>query len=160
MQRAVGLGVGIGLLLGLTACAAMFNPAIQDVHVTSNRATAQVWVDGASRGTAPTILHLSTNERHEIVVKAQGKSMKWFLEPTMSREGAGGLVGDALVLVPTGTFAYFNFVAAQIPGNPLSTQNSLLAAGIVAVGLAPLVIDLATNDLYELKPATVRAQFE
>lgn len=144
----------------LSGCAALFNPRGQDVRVTADAEDAAVWVDGERQGTAPTVVHLTTNERHEIVVRTAGQSKLWVLDPSVSPTGAGGLAGDVLILIPAGYVSLVGFGASTIPGNPVWGGTLALGIGGAAVGLAPIVIDLATNNLYELQPASIHAAFD
>lgn len=160
LRLAVGLAAYVLLALCLTACAAIFNPRGQDVQVTADAPEAAVWVDGERQGTAPTVVHLTTNQRHEIVVRTDTQSRMWVLEPTVSATGGAGLAGDVLILIPAGYVSLVGFGATTIPGNPVWGGTLALGIGGAAVALAPIVIDLSTNNLYELVPGTLHATFD
>lgn len=150
----------------LTSCATIFNPLMQDVDVTSSVPEASVWIDGELEGTAPIVLHISTNQRHEVIVRTENQSKVWVLEPTTSGTGVGGLIGDGLILVGAGVGATNLLVVAAVGGAlsggadmGQSTTVAALGIAVGVAGLAPLVVDLATNNLYELQPSKLDAVF-
>ncbi len=137
----------------------MFNASTQEVHVTSRPLAASVSADGEYVGNAPLTLRVSTNERHEISVSHGIQSKVYWLDPTLSPAGAAGMVGDVLILVPMSVFAGISFGASQIPGlEPIPLL--VVAVGSATIGLAPLVIDGAIDNVYELRPGQLDAAFE
>lgn len=145
------------LTIVLAGCAALFNPRTQEVEIGAELPSADVIVDGELRGTAPLILSLNTGERHEIVVRSETTSKIYVMEPTLSATAGAGLLVDALVIIPAGYVSLVTYGTSQIPGNPLQGQLVALSIGVAAVGVAPLVVDLVTDNLYELKPAPLTA---
>lgn len=154
------------LLLALaTGCATLFTPVHQNVPVTTRPAGAEVWVDGKLVGTAPITLKLDTRARHDITVRRGNDIRTWALEQQLSSGGGLALTIDAAVLASGGYCAVAAFQGAAYYASTydmwdLGSWDIALGIGCIAVGLAPLAIDVATNHLNELQPREIAVDFE
>lgn len=179
LRVALTISLTLLLLFG-TSCATLFNPAIQNIPVATHPEGCEVWVDGELVGEAPLTLELDTRKNHDITVRRGDNIRTWTLQHRISSNGGLALAGDVVVLVPAVVFAVMAFQAAAGPTptspysyglyNDISWPGRLnldfsgvyggIAVGCLVVGLAPLVVDAATNQFYELEPGEITADFE
>ncbi len=64
--------VAILPLLLTTGCATLFNEGTKSVAMSSNPTGAEVWIDGARRGTTPISLDLNNHTSHTVVFRQEG----------------------------------------------------------------------------------------
>ena len=156
-----------------TSCATLFKSdrVTQDVRVTTRPNGGEVWVDGERVGTAPIWLTLDTRQGHEVTVR-RGKDIRtWQIKPHLSTAGASYLGADALVLVPATWCVVkmiegYQFYSSRQPTKgffsdfDLSGADLAIGAGCLIVGVTPLVVDVATKHLYELRPSEITVEFQ
>ena len=109
----------VAALIFTSACGALFNSGPARVAFNSNPAGAEVWIDGAMRGTTPFNLDLAKNRSYSVVMKKPG-----FNDATFNLErkvGTTWVILDVLggvlpVVVDAATGSWYT----------LSTDNVLL----------------------------------
>lgn len=151
------LVVGLFALLLLGGCAALVNPATRNLPVKSHPAGAEVRVDGKFVGFTPVVVRLPANHTHEIVVSLRGRSKAWMLHPHWTSGSTVGVVGDLLVLVPTGTLGLTTVALGSADfGGPSVTA---LGVAMIGVAITPLVVDTASGRFVTIDDKPLVAEF-
>lgn len=157
-KRTLAGALAASLLLVVSGCATMFTPGIQAVPISSVPEGAEVFIDGEFAGTTPITIELSTNADHEVMIRFGSEVRTWTLARQVGAAGTAGFIGDGVLLLGgLGTAAFVGFLAA-VGGEQGQPEIALLVIGTASV--APLVIDLAVNQYYELVPREIEAGFE
>lgn len=149
LRGAATMGLVVaGLVLG--GCALLLNPSSVAVPVSSTPAGAEVWVDGQLLGPAPLTVELDGRRSHEVEVRLGGRSQAWFLEPRWTGGSTADAAGDIVALVCLATGGGF---VARMGGHFLGSSTPelpIIGAGLMALGVAPLIVDGATGSFYVL----------
>ena len=66
-------------------CATLFNDGTKTVAMSSNPSGAEVWIDGARRGTTPVSLDLNNHKSHTVVFRREGHQMSFLPEQDGAR---------------------------------------------------------------------------
>lgn len=123
------LVLGVALTVLTSGCAALINPGVRTLPVQSHPAGAEVRVDGTFMGFTPLTVRLQANAQHLIEVSLRGRSRTWTLEPHWTSGSTVGVVGDLLILVPTGALGLTTVALGSADfGGP-----SVTALGVAAV---------------------------
>lgn len=71
MKKLLLMALGL-MALGSTGCATLFSQKVQTVSVQSSPSDAEVFIDGAPRGSTPLMLELKPNKSYTVVIKKPG----------------------------------------------------------------------------------------
>lgn len=156
------------VMLTSGGCAAFFTPEMQAIPTTSMPEGAEVWLDGEWVGITPVIVEVGVFEDHELIVRLGERESVWELRRTVSDVAAAGISLDLIGGLPV---VLLGSALAIEGGRPCGPQDGWfrfcgnpdmigLGIAIAAVGLTPIVIDAATNDLYELVPREIVVEFD
>jgi hypothetical protein len=137
------------------SCAALISGTTQTVPITSQPPHAEVFVDGVSVGFTPVELELERGREHTVVVRLAGR------ERTVVLRSGTQTVPVVLDLVPV---VLSGGVLATLYGTGLIDQApaefATAAWGLVAVSFTPLLVDVGTGALNELKPGEIIVAFD
>jgi hypothetical protein len=150
------MAVALAALVVLsTSCAVLYSGKTQTVPITSQPPHAEVFVDGVSVGFTPVELELERGREHTVVVRLAGR------EQTVVLRCGTQTVPVVLDLVPV---VLSGGVLATLYGTGLihqaPTEFATAAWGLVAVSFTPLLVDVGTGALNELKPGEVIVAFD
>jgi hypothetical protein len=125
------------VLVVVAGCGVLFNSGPATVMLTSNPNEAEVWIDGARRGTTPLSVSLPKNYNYQVVFRKAGHDEVTL--PINRRVSAGIVILDVLgglipVIIDAATGSWY--VLSE------SSLHATLSQGMASGQLTPWQLDL------------------